>query len=120
MISNDRFYEILGQIPSEERLIVRRRRNIRQIRHSERDFMFLELPQNPLRIVERAAEIARDHFLWDGIEWGIDSEGCWVKPKWPKDDRNYFEIIERGSPRQEAEMHAALRLLAAVSRDRNN
>lgn len=120
MISNDRFFEILGKIPSDERLIIRRRRNPKWIRRGERDFMFLELPQNPLRIIERAAEIARDDFLWEGVEWGIDEEGCWLKQRWPKDDKSYFEIIEKDHPRHEAEIHAALRLLAAVSHDRNN
>lgn len=120
MITNDRFYEVLKQIPSEERLVIRRRRNPKWIKRSERDLMFLEIPQNPLRIVERAAELARDYFLWDGVEWGIDNEGCWARPRWSKGDKNFFEIIERGMPRHEAEMHAALRLLASVSQDRNN
>lgn len=120
MISNDRFYEILRLIPGDERRIIRNRRNPKVIRRSERELMFLELPQNPLRIVERAAEIARDMFLWDGVTWGIDDEGCWVKSRWDVTDPNYFEIIERGHPRHEAEVHAALRLLASVSKDRNN
>ena len=119
MITNDRFFEILGRIPSEERQIIRRRRNPKCIRRGERDFMFLELPQSPLRIVERAAEIARDHFLWEGVEWGMDNEGCWIKPRWMREGKNYFEIIERDHPRHEAETYAALRLLASVSRDRN-
>ena len=120
MITNDRFYEILGSLPSEERQIIRRRRNPKWVKRSERDFMFLELPHNPLRIVERAAELARDHFLGEGVKWGIDDEGCWIEPQMTRNSRNYFEIIEREHPRHEAEMHAALRLLASVSRDRNS
>jgi hypothetical protein len=120
MITNDRFYEVLGSIPSEERQIIRRRRNPKWVKKGERDLMFLELPHSPLRIVERAAEIARYHFMWEGVEWGIDNEGCWVKPRWMKEGKNYFEIIEKEHPRHEAEMHAALRLLASVSRDRNS
>lgn len=117
MISNDRFYETLRLIPGEERGVIRRRRNPKVVRRSERDLMLLELPQNPLRIVERAAEIAR--FTEVDVTWGIDNEGCWVKPRWSDDGPNYFEIIERDQPRHEAELYAALRLLAAVSRDRN-
>lgn len=119
MITNDRFYGVLGEIPTDERAAIRRRRNPKWIKESVRDIMFREIPQNPLRIVERAAEIARDHFLWEGVEWGIDSEGCWVKQRWDHAGKNYYEIIERGEPRHEAETHAALRLLASVSRDRN-
>jgi hypothetical protein len=59
MITNDRFYEVLGRIPSEERHNIRRRRNPKWVKKGERDYMFLELPHNPLRIVERAAELAR-------------------------------------------------------------
>lgn len=120
MISNDRFFEILGKIPSEERLIIRRRRNPKWVKKSERDFMFLELPHNPLRIVERAAEIARDYFLWEDVTWGIDDEGCWIRTRWTRSAKNYFELIEKEHPRHEAEIHAALRLLASVSRDRNS
>ena len=120
MISNDRFFEILGKIPSEERQIIRRRRNPKWVKKSERDFMFLELPHSPLRIVERAAEIARDYFLWEDVTWGIDDDGCWIRTRWTRSAKNYFEIIEKEHPRHEAEMHAALRLLASVSRDRNS
>lgn len=120
MISNDRFYEILKTIPSEERANIRRRRNPKWIKRSVRDFMFLELPQNPLRIVERAAEIARDHFIWEDVEWGIGDDGCWIRSRWDRNLKNYFEIIEKDHPRHEAEMHAALRLLASVSHDRNS
>lgn len=121
MITNDRFYETLASIPSEERQIIRRRRNPKWVKNGERDLMFLELPQNPLRIIERAAMLARDILLWEDVEWGMDNEGCWVKQRFrSRDDKNYFENIETEHPRHEAEMYAALRLLASVSRDRNS
>ena len=119
MNTNYRFFEILGKVPSGERFVIRQRRNPKWTKRGERDLMFLELPQNPLRVVERAAEIVRDHLTEVDVTWGIDNEGCWVKPRWSDDGPNYFEIIERDQPRHEAEMHAALRLLASVSRDRN-
>ena len=121
MITNDRFYEVLGQIPTEHRLKIRRRRNPKWIKRSERDYMFLEIPQSPLRIVEYAAEIARDGLIWDGVEWGISEEGCWAKQRFGSlDSKSYFELIEKDHPRHEAEVFASLRLLAAVLRDRNS
>ena len=121
MISNDRFYEVLKEIPGDQRVSIRRRRNPKWIKHSVRDFMFLELPQNPLRIVEHAAEIARDNLIWDGVEWGIDSECCWIKQRFSSlDDKSYYEIIEKDHPRHEAEVFASLKLLASVLRDRNS
>ncbi len=119
MITNDRFYEVLGRIPSSERANIQRRRNPKWIRKGERDMMFLEIPQNPMRIVERAAEVAKDHLLWEDVVWGFDDDGCWVKPRWPKGEKQYFEPIERTSPRHEAEIYAALNLLASVLKDRN-
>ena len=77
MIANDKFYETLALIPHEHRLRIRLKRNPQWFRGSVRDNMFRELPQNPLRIVEAAAEVARDSFLWESVEWGIDSESCW-------------------------------------------
>ena len=83
--------------------------------------MFLEIPQNPLRIVEYAAELARDGLTWDEVEWGISDEACWAKSKFgPQDGKNYYVLIERNHPRHEAEVHASLRLLASVLRDRNS
>ena len=121
MISNDRFYEVLGKIPGDDRSKIRRRRNPKWIKRSVRDFMFLELPQNPLRIVEYAAEIARDSLIWDGVEWGISEEGCWAKQRFgAQNEKSYFEPIERDHPRHEAEVFASLRLLASVLRDRNS
>ncbi len=121
MITNDRFYQVLGEIPSEHRLKIRRRRNPKWIKRGERDYMFLEIPQNPLRIVEYAAEIARDSLIWDGVEWGINEEACWAKQKFGiHESKNYYVLIERDHPRHEAEVHASLRLLAAVLRDRNS
>jgi hypothetical protein len=119
MITNDRFYETLGRIPTEERLTIRRRRNPKWIRKGERDLMFLEIPQNPMRIVERAAELARDHFIWEDVSWGINEDSCWVRPRWDHETKSYCEIIERDHPRHEAEVYAALNLLASVLRDRN-
>jgi len=120
MITNDRFYHVLGEIPSEHRLKIRRLRNPKWVKHGPRDYMFLEIPQNPLRIVEYAAEAAKDALLWEDVEWGIDSEGCWIKQRFKSSsDRNYFEIIERDHPRHEAEVFASLRLLASVLHDRN-
>lgn len=98
---------------------LRKIKNPKLVRNGERSLMFAELPQNPLRIVQMAAEIARDRFLWDGVTWGIDDEGCWVRSRWDVRDPNYFEIIERNQPRNEAEVHAALRLLASVTHERN-
>lgn len=118
MISNDRFYEVLRRIPDEERQIVRRRRNPKRVKWSERDLMFLEFPHNPLRIVERAAERAREKLGWANVSWGIDDESCWIREQ--LDGRCLLEPIEPGHHRQEAEMHAALRLLASVSRDHNS
>ena len=120
MIANDRFYEILSRIPSEVRTTVRRLRNPKWIRNSERDLMFAELPQNPLRIIEHAASLARDHFTWTDVTWGINEDSCWVRPRWDHHSKNYCETILRDHPRHEAEMHAALRLLAEVTRDRHN
>ena len=120
MITNDRFYEVLGRIPSEERQNIRRRRNPKWVKKSERDYMFLELPHNPMRIVERAAELARDYFLWEDVTWGIDEDSCWVHTRWTRGERNYCETIERDHPRHEAEVYAALNLLASVLRDRNS
>jgi hypothetical protein len=120
MITNNSFYEILGQIPSEHRSKIKYRRNPKWVQRGERDFMFRELPQNPLRIVEYAAEVAKDSLLWDDVEWGMDSEGCWVKQRFVSQrDKNYLELIESGHPRHEAEVFAALRLLASVLKDRN-
>lgn len=120
MITNDRFYDVLGKIPHEHRSKLRRRRNPKWFQNSVRDFMFREIPQNPLRIVETAAEVARDAFIWEGVEWGIDNESCWIKQRFgSSSDRNYFEIIERDQPRHEAEVFASLRLLASVLRDRD-
>jgi hypothetical protein len=81
--------------------------------------MFLDLPQNPMRIVERAAELARDHFIWEDVSWGINEDSCWVRPRWDHETKSYCEIIERDHPRHEAEVYAALNLLASVLRDRN-
>lgn len=118
MITNDRFYEVLKKIPSEERTTIRRRRNPKVVRRSEREFMLLELPQNPLRVVERVAEIARERLGWNDPQWGIDGESCWVSES--GGERSFLEIIEPGHHRQEAELHAALRLLASISNDRNS
>ena len=82
--------------------------------------MFLELPHNPMRIVERAAELARDYFLWEDVTWGIDEDSCWVHTRWTRGERNYCETIERDHPRHEAEVYAALNLLASVLHDRNS
>ena len=121
MITNDRFYQVLGQIPPEHRLKIRRRRNPKWIKRSERDHMFLEIPQSPLRIVEYAAEVARDNLIWDDVEWGIDYESCWIKQRFSSiDDKSYFEIIEKDHSRHEAEVFASLKLLASVLRDRNS
>ena len=120
MITNDRFDQVLDQIPPEHRLKIRRRRNPKWIKRGERDYMFLEIPQNPLRIVEYAAEIARDSLIWDGVEWGLDHESCWIKQRFSSiDDRNFFEIIEKDHPRHESEVFASLKLLASVLKDRN-
>lgn len=119
MISNDRFYDVLRSLPPSLRESMRRIKNPKTIRGGERGLMFSEIPQNPLRIVQLAAEIARDRFVWDGVTWGIDDEGCWVKSRWDENGPNYFEIIERNQPRNEAEVHAALRLLSSVSNERN-
>jgi hypothetical protein len=120
MITNDRFYEVLGRIPAEERQIIRRRRNPKWIKKGERDMMFLEIPQNPMRIVELAAEIARDNLLWEDIAWGMNEDTCWIRPRWNHNTRNYCETIESEHPRHEAEVYAALNLLASVLRDRNS
>jgi hypothetical protein len=95
-------------------------RNPKWVRNGERDFMFRELPQNPLRIIERAAEIAKDSFLWEDVEWGIDNEGCWIRQRFKSfEGANFFEPIERDHPRHEAEVYASLRLLSSVLKDRD-
>ena len=82
--------------------------------------MFRELPQNPLRIVEYASEVAKESLLWDDVEWGMDDKSCWIKQRFNSQrDKNYFELIEKEHPRYEAEVFAALRLLSSVLKDRN-
>jgi hypothetical protein len=120
MVSNNRFFEVLGQLRGGVRAEIRHLRNTRHVKGSERDLMFLELPQNPLRIVEYAAGVAKRSLLWDDVEWGIDNESCWVKQRFSsQSDKNYLEMIEKDHSRHEAEVFAALRLLSSVLKERN-
>lgn len=120
MVSNNRFFETLGQLRGGVRAELRRLRNPRHIRGSERDLLFSELPQNPLRIVEFAARAAARKHGWERSQWGIDEDGCWVRAADDPDEPNYFRSIDRTGDDHEAEILAALDLLAQVVGDRNN
>ena len=120
MVSNDRFFEALRHLRGGIRLELRKLRNPRHVKLSERDILFSELPQNPLRIVEFAARAATRKHGWEGVQWGIDDEGCWVRPAEDPDRLNYFKPIDRAAGDHEAEILAALDLLAQVVNDRNN
>ena len=120
MVSNDRLFEALRNLRGGVRLELRKLRNPRHVKLSERDILFSELPQNPLRIVEFAARAATRKHGWEGAQWGIDDDGCWVKSIDHADELNYFRSIDRGSGDHEAEILAALDLLAQVVNDRNN
>lgn len=120
MVSNNSFFDVLGRLRGGVRSELRRFRNTRHVKGSERDLLFSELPQNPLRIVEFAALAAARKHGWEDTQWGIDDEGCWVRPSDHTDELNYFRLIDRGSGGHEAEVLAALDLLAQVMNDRNN
>ena len=120
MVSNDRLFDVIRVLRGGVRLELRKRRNPRHIRQSERDILFSELPQNPLRIVEFAAQAAARKHGWDRPQWGIDEDGCWVRPSDGADELNYFRSIDRTEGDHDAEILAALDLLAQVVNDRNN
>jgi hypothetical protein len=120
MVSNNRLFEVVGRLRSGVRSEIKRLRNPRHLKGSERDILFTELPQNPLRIVEFAARVAVRKHGWDGVRWGIDDEGCWIMSPEGNDDVNYFVMIDRAEGNHESEILAALDLLAKVTNDRNN
>jgi len=120
MVSNDRLFNSLRRLRGGIRLELRKLRNPRHVKLSERDILFSELPQNPLRIVEFAARVAERKHGWSETQWGIDNEGCWVRPGSYPDELNYLQLIDRGAGDHDAEILAALDLLAQVVEDRNN
>lgn len=120
MVSNNRFFETMGKLRGGLRAELRRLRNPRHVKGSERDVMFSELPQNPLRIVELASKAAARKHGWAMPQWGIDSEGCWVRPSDIDGDTNYFVMIDRSEGNHESEILAAIELLVKVTSDRNN
>jgi len=120
MVSNDRLFGVLRALRGGVRLELRKLRNPRHIKLSERDILFSELPQNPLRIVELAARAAARKHGWEHAQWGIDEDGCWVRPPGAPDELNYFRSIDRTEGDHDSEILAALDLLAQVMKDRNN
>ncbi len=121
MVSNNRLFDVLGKLRGGVRDELRRLRNPRHVRGSERDIMFSELPQNPLRIVEFAARAASRKHGWSTPRWGIDDEGCWIiSSDVDDDDINYFVMIDRSESNHDSEILAAIELLEKVTNDRNN
>jgi len=120
MVSNNRLFDVIRALHGGIRLELKKLRNPRYTRLSERDILFSELPQNPLRVVELAARAAARKHGWDRPQWGIDEESCWVRPAGRPDGLNYLRLIDRTEGDHEAEILAALDLLAQVMNDRNN
>jgi len=120
MVSNNSFFDVLGRLRGGVRAELRRLRNTRHVKGSERDLLFSELPQNPLRIVEFAARAASRKHGWERAQWGVDDDGCWVRNSYFPDEPNYYQLIDRADGGHEAEILAALDLLTQIVSDRNN
>lgn len=120
MITNQQYLDMLRNIGFDARNGIRRLRLKYNplLRLSHRSLILSELPQNPLRIVQFAAQEAVKKHGWTGVSWGIDEEGCWISATsapWMASEPNYFSPIERKPLEdQEQELYSALRILQKV------
>jgi hypothetical protein len=120
MITNQQYLDLLRGIGFDARNRIRRLRLKYNplLRLSHRSLILSELPQNPLRIVQYAAQEAMKKHGWTDTSWGIDEQGCWISATsapWLSDEPNYFVAIERKPLEdQDQELYSALRILQNV------
>ena len=116
MISNQQFWDTFRNIPNEMREQLVRLKLPRAIRGSEREIIRGMMPSNPIRVIELAAQRAKQRHGWQEVYWAITEESCWVSNE-PIPDRyakSYLSMISKDEDRDSAERLAVLTLLAMV------
>ena len=118
MISNEQFWTAFKSIPNDLRQQLIRLKLPRAIRGSEREIIRGMMPSNPIRVVELAAERAKEKHGWQEVHWGLTRDECWVSNELTPNRYgvSYLVEVSQDVDRDSAERLAVLTLLAEVSK----
>jgi hypothetical protein len=112
MITNETYWQVLGQIDGNSRRQMNTR-NKGPTHGSERMHLIrVEIPYNPLEILREASRIAVEAGVSEGDRWGIDNDGAWVGSDYST--TNFYESRKNDNRDGDGDKYVALRVLASV------
>ena len=118
LASNKDLWAAIQGISSESRLKLHRLRNVYAMAGTDRALFRRQIPQNPLRILDVAKEVA-ERAGWVDVTYGIDNEGAWIRDGENEanmsNGRCIFHLKRNDIDVNEAESIACLQVLQEIS-----